>query len=70
MAQMPNALIVNPNTIKASNLAELIEYLRSNHDKVTCATHGIGTTSHLTFQLLQRSSSERFLIVVWQGPRL
>ena len=28
MAQVPNALIVNPNTIKASELAELIEYLQ------------------------------------------
>src|SRR5262249_15692809 len=28
MAQVPNALIVNPNTIKATNLAELIDYLR------------------------------------------
>ena len=29
MAQVPNALIVNPNTIKASSLPELIEYLRA-----------------------------------------
>ena len=35
MAQVPNALIVNPNTIKANNLAELIEYLRQNPGKVT-----------------------------------
>jgi tripartite-type tricarboxylate transporter receptor subunit TctC len=46
--QVPNALIVNPNNIKASTLAELIEYLRSNPGKVTSATQGNGTTSHLT----------------------
>src|SRR5712672_2588977 len=40
MAQVPNALIVNPNTIKASGVTELIEYLRTNSDKVICATQG------------------------------
>ena len=30
MAQVPNALIVNPNNIKASNLRELIEYLQKS----------------------------------------
>ena len=33
MAQVPNALIVNPNNVKATNLAEFIEYLRNNPDK-------------------------------------
>ena len=28
MAQVPNALIVNPATVKASSVRELIEYLR------------------------------------------
>jgi Tripartite tricarboxylate transporter family receptor len=30
MAHVPNALIVNPKNIKASSVAELIEYLRNN----------------------------------------
>src|SRR6185369_532983 len=42
MAQVPNALIVNPNNVKASSVSELIEYLRNNPDKVTCATQGNG----------------------------
>src|SRR5215208_2584641 len=53
MAQVPNALIVNPNNVKASNLAEFIAYLRNNPDKVTGATQGNGTTSHLTSELFQ-----------------
>ncbi|MGB8016138.1 MAG: tripartite tricarboxylate transporter substrate-binding protein, partial [Pseudolabrys sp.] len=44
MAQVPNALIVNPNTIKASSLPELIDFLRQNPGKVTSATQGNGTT--------------------------
>jgi tripartite-type tricarboxylate transporter receptor subunit TctC len=50
---VPNALIVNPNKVKASSLRELIEYLRKNPDKVTAATQGNGTTSHLTSELFQ-----------------
>src|SRR5437868_9059831 len=48
MAHVPNALIVNPNNIKATTLAELIDYLQKNPDKATSATQGNGTTSHLT----------------------
>jgi tripartite-type tricarboxylate transporter receptor subunit TctC len=40
MAQVPNALIVNPNNVKASNLTELVEYLRKNPGKITSATQG------------------------------
>src|SRR3954466_14207372 len=53
MAQVPNALIVNPNTVKASSLSELVDYLQKNPDKVTAATQGNGTTSHLTSELFQ-----------------
>jgi tripartite-type tricarboxylate transporter receptor subunit TctC len=47
IAQVPNALIVNPNNVKASSVHELIEYLQKNPDKVTAATQGNGSTSHL-----------------------
>jgi tripartite-type tricarboxylate transporter receptor subunit TctC len=53
MARVPNALFVNPNNIKASSVPELVEYLQKNPGKVTCATQGIGTTSHLTSELFQ-----------------
>ena len=47
MADVPNALIVNPQNIQASTVAELIEYLRQHPDKITAGTQGHGTTSHL-----------------------
>ena len=46
MAEVPNALIVNPNKVKSSNLSELIE-TEEKSDRVTAATQGNGTTSHL-----------------------
>ncbi len=67
MAQVPNALIVNPNTIKASSLPELIEYLRANPGKVTSATQGNGTTSHLTSELFQLMAKVTLRNVPYRG---
>lgn len=67
MAQVPNALIVNPNNVKASNLAEFIEYLRNNPDKVTGATQGNGTTSHLTSELFQLMAKVKLRHIPYRG---
>ena len=53
MAHVPNALLVNPKNLKSSSVSELIDYLQKNPEKVTAATQGIGTTSHLTAELFQ-----------------
>src|SRR5207342_475139 len=67
MAHVPNALIVNPNRIKASSVAELIAYLRENPDKVTSATQGNGTTSHLTSELFQLMAKVKLRHVPYRG---
>jgi len=67
MAQVPNALIVNPNTVKASSVSELIEYLRGNSDKVICATQGNGTTSHLTSELFQLMAKVKLRHIPYRG---
>jgi tripartite-type tricarboxylate transporter receptor subunit TctC len=67
MAQVPNALIVNPNNVKASNLAEFIAYLRNHPDKVTDATQGNGTTSHLTSELFQLMAKVKLRHIPYRG---
>jgi tripartite-type tricarboxylate transporter receptor subunit TctC len=67
MAQVPNALIVNPDTVKASSVAELIEYLRTNSNKVICATQGNGTTSHLTSELFQLMAKVKLRHIPYRG---
>jgi tripartite-type tricarboxylate transporter receptor subunit TctC len=67
MAQVPNALIINPNNIKAANLSELIEYLQENPDKVTSATQGNGTTSHLTSELFQLMAKVKLRQIPYRG---
>ena len=67
MAQVPNALIVNPNNVKASSVAELIEYLKTNSDKIICATQGNGTTSHLTSELFQMMAKVKLRHIPYRG---
>src|SRR5258705_6045555 len=67
MAQVPNALIVNPDTVKAASVAELIEYLKTNSDKVICATQGNGTTSHLTSELFQLMAKVKLRHIPYRG---
>ena len=67
MAHVPNALIVNPNNLKASSVAELIDYLQKNPDKVTAATQGNGTTSHLTAELFQLMAKVKLRHIPYRG---
>ena len=67
MAQVPNALIVNPDNVKATSLRELVEYLKNNPDKVTAATQGNGTTSHLTSELFQLMAKVKLRHIPYRG---
>jgi tripartite-type tricarboxylate transporter receptor subunit TctC len=67
MAQVPNALIVNPKNLKASSVSELIDYLQQNPEKVTAATQGIGTTSHLTAELFQVMAKVKLRTIPYRG---
>ena len=67
MAHVPNALIVNPNNIKASSVPELIEFLQGNSDRTICATQGNGTTSHLTSELFQLMAKVKLRHIPYRG---
>jgi tripartite-type tricarboxylate transporter receptor subunit TctC len=67
MAHVPNALIVNPQRLKASSVAELIDHMRRNPDTVTAATQGNGTTSHLTAELFQLMAKVKLRFIPYRG---
>src|ERR1044072_7187896 len=67
MAHVPNALIVNPDKVKAASVAELIEHLRRNPDTVTAATQGNGATSHLTAALFQLMARVKLRHIPYRG---
>jgi len=67
MAQIPSGLFVNPDKIKANSVPELIAYLKQNSGKVTVATQGNGTTSHLTAELFQMLAKVKMTDVPYRG---
>jgi tripartite-type tricarboxylate transporter receptor subunit TctC len=67
MGSVPNALVVNPTKIKANTVPDFIAYAQANPGKITSATQGNGTTSHLTSELFQMMAKVKFQHVPYRG---
>jgi tripartite-type tricarboxylate transporter receptor subunit TctC len=67
MSRVPNALVVNPDKIKANTVADFIAYLKANAGKVTDATQGNGTTSQLTAAMFQMMAGVKLQNVPYRG---
>ena len=66
MGRVPNALVVNPK-LPLNSVAEVITYAKANPGKLTSATQGNGTTSHLTSELFQMMADVKFQHVPYRG---
>jgi tripartite-type tricarboxylate transporter receptor subunit TctC len=66
MARVPNSLLVTPR-FAPRTVAEVISYARANPGKVTSATQGNGTTSHLTSEMFQMMASVKLQQVPYRG---
>ena len=64
--QLPLVLIVNPN-VPATNLKELIAYAKANPGKLTFASAGVGSASHLTAELFKLAAGIDLLHVPYTG---
>src|SRR5262249_30324432 len=64
---VPNALVVNPSKVAAKTVAEFIAYAKANPGKLSAATQGNGTTSHLTSELFQLMAKVKLLQVPYRG---
>jgi tripartite-type tricarboxylate transporter receptor subunit TctC len=67
MGIVPNALVVNPKKIAASTVADFIAYAKANSEKISAATQGNGSTSHLTSELFQLMAKVKFVQVPYRG---
>lgn len=67
MGRVPNGLIVNPGRIPANTVKDFIAYAKTNDGKVTDATQGNGTTSHLTAELFQMMAHVKLQNVPYRG---
>jgi tripartite-type tricarboxylate transporter receptor subunit TctC len=60
-------VIVARKDFPANNLAEFIEYVKANKDKITYANAGIGAASHLCGMLLMEAIGTELTTVPYQG---
>jgi tripartite-type tricarboxylate transporter receptor subunit TctC len=67
MSRVPNALVVNPDKIAANTVKDFIAYAQANPGKVTDATQGNGTTSHLTSEMFQMMAHVKLQNVPYRG---
>ena len=66
IAAVPNVLAVSSN-ISARSLDEFIAYAKANPGKVTYASQGNGSTSHLTANLFQSLTGTKMIHVPYKG---
>jgi tripartite-type tricarboxylate transporter receptor subunit TctC len=66
MVRVPNSVVVTAK-FPAKTVAELIAYARANPGKVTSATQGNGTTSHLTSEMFQLMANVKLQHVPYRG---
>ena len=66
MATIPTGLFVSPK-IEARTLDQLIAYTKANPGKITAATQGNGSTSHLTSEWFQMAAGVKFVQVPYRG---
>jgi tripartite-type tricarboxylate transporter receptor subunit TctC len=66
MSKFPNVLLVRPD-FPANTVQEFLAYAKANPGKVTYASQGPGTTSHLTAELFARMTGTKMLHVPYRG---
>jgi len=66
LATVPNELVVSPR-VEAKTVQEFIAYAKANPGKVTFASQGNGSTSHLTAGLFMRLTGTEMIHVPYKG---
>lgn len=62
----PNVLVVNPS-VPVNSVAQMVEFLRKNGDKVSFASSGAGSSDHLTAEMFWQKTGTRGLHVPYKG---
>jgi tripartite-type tricarboxylate transporter receptor subunit TctC len=60
-------LIVSKNAVPATNLKELIAWVKANQDKITEGTAGAGSASHIGGIFFQQMTGTKFQFVPYRG---
>lgn len=66
VGKVPNVLLVHPS-VPANNLQELVRYVKANPGKLSFASAGVGTSAHLTGELLKSVTGIDFPHIPYKG---
>ena len=66
VAQAPNILMIHPS-VPAKSVAEFVAYLKGNPDKLSYASSGNGTSSHLAAELFKAMTGTSMQHVPYRG---
>ncbi|MBP0444941.1 tripartite tricarboxylate transporter substrate binding protein [Roseomonas sp. SSH11] len=66
LADLQHILVVRPD-VPANNVAELLALLRAQPGKITCASTGQGSASHLTLELFHAKTGAEMVHVPYRG---
>jgi tripartite-type tricarboxylate transporter receptor subunit TctC len=66
LASTPNVMAVS-NKLNVKTVAEFVAHVRANEGKVSVASQGNGSTSHLTFEMFQVAAGVKFNHVPYRG---
>jgi tripartite-type tricarboxylate transporter receptor subunit TctC len=67
LARVPVALVVNPTTVQAQDLAAFLAAARKSPGSITIGSSGLGTIPHLAIELLQQRAGIRLTHVPYRG---
>jgi len=72
VAQLPAnpMLVVSRNTLPAKNLTELVAWIKTNPDKVTMGTSGVGSPSHVAGVLMENMIGVKWQMVSYRSAGL
>jgi tripartite-type tricarboxylate transporter receptor subunit TctC len=69
VAEIKNVILVHPN-VPARNVKELIQVARANPGKLNYGSGGVGTTTHITPELIMSLTKTRMVHVPYKGSGL
>lgn len=66
IAKSPHIFIANPK-LQWKTLNEVLDYAKANPGKITAGIPGVGTTAHISLELLLRDSGAKMTLVPYRG---
>ena len=67
LANVPQVLVVNPKTVKATNMTEFLAFVRANPAKLNYASAGSGTSHHLAGELFKLQTNTFITHIPYRG---